>query len=164
MFHTYFIKIHLACVFLQVSHLLPQEQAVPRVLLPHHSPSFLHLSTPTCSVLLPASSSDRKAQDPTKMVHRATCRPLPCPCPCDQASCRCLLLQAQLLPPQAPILAATPPATTTQPPSKSDPTLPLSQQLVAAWQWVPARVGPPSLPNLRLSIQRQRSPALCPRH
>lgn len=164
MSHTFLIKIHWSCVFLQVCHLLPQEQEGPRVHLPHHSPSFLHLSTPTCSVLLPTLSSDKKAQDLTRMVHRATCRPLPCPCPCDQVSCRCLLPQGQLSPLRAPILAATPPVTTTQPPSKSDPTSPRSQQLEAAWQGVPALVGPLSLPNLRLSIQRRRSPALCPRH
>lgn len=164
MSHIFLIKIHLCCVFLQVCHLLPQEQEGPHVHSPHHSPSFLHLSTPTCSVLLPTLSSDKKAQDLTKMVPRATCRPLPCPCLCDRVSCRCLLPQVQLPPPQAPILAATSPVTTTQPPSKNDPTSPRWQQLEAAWQGVPALVGPPSLPNLRLSIQRRRSLALCPRH
>lgn len=145
----------------QVCHLLPQEPEGPRVHLPHHSPSFLHLSTPTCSVLLPTLYSDKKVQDPTRMVHRATCLRLPCPC--GRVSCRCLLPRGQL-PPRVQILAATPRATTTQPPSKSDPTSPLSQQLEATWQRVPALVGPPSLPNLKLSIRRRRSPALCPQH
>lgn len=148
--------------FLQVSHLLPQEQEGPHVHLPHRSPSFLHLSTPTFSALLPTLSSGKKAQDPTRMVHRATSRHLPCPC--DPVSCRCLLLQAQLPPKQAPIPAATPQVTTMQPPSKSGPTSLLSQQLEAAWPQVLALEGPPFLPNLRSSIRRRRSPALCPRH
>lgn len=151
-------------VFSQVYHLLPQEPEGPRVHSPHHCPSFLHLSTPMCSVLLPTLSSDKKAQDPTRMVHRATCLLQPCLCPCDLVSCKCLLHQGQLPPPQAQMLATTHQATTTQPPSKSEQTSPPLQQLEAAWQQVPALVVPPSLPNLRLSIQRRRSPASCPQH
>lgn len=141
----------------QVSHLLHQEQEHLHVQLLLHWPFFPHLSVQMCSVHLPILSSDRKARKQVRMVLRPIYHPLLCPC--DQVSYRCPLLLAPLRRKEEP----THQATIMQPPLKSAPILPLSQQLQVVYHQGVPLAGPLYLQNLRSSIRKLRSPDLCQR-
>lgn len=143
-------------LYSQVSHLLHQEQERLHVHLLLHWPFFLPPSLQMCSVHLQILSSDRKARQ-VRMVLRPICHPLLCPC--DQVSCRCPLLLAPLRRKEE----STHQATIMQPPLKSGPILPLSQELQVVYHQELPLAGPPYLQNLRSSIRKPKSPDLCRR-